>query len=158
ARPRRAGRSTVRADAALPDDFPRRVAPAALATPPSDVLLTGATGFLGAFLLAELLRDGRATVHCLVRAPDRSIARARIERHLASYGLWDEAMRDRIAPLPGDLGRPALGLSPNQFGELAERVEVVYHNGARLNFVQPYASLRDVNVGGTAEVLRLAVR
>src|SRR6202008_4395557 len=94
----------------------------------------------------------------LVRAPDRASARARVERSLASYGLWDESFRDRIAPLPGDLARPAPGRDPARIPGLAERVEVVYHNGARLNFVQPYAALRSANVGGTAEVLRFAAR
>jgi thioester reductase-like protein len=58
--------------------------------------------------------------------------------------------------VPGDLERPALGLSPAGFARLAEKIDVVLHNGARVNHLDPYAKLRAANVNGTAEILRLA--
>ena len=56
---------------------------------PRRVLLTGATGFLGAFALRALLRDeGGAVVYCLVRAADAAAAAARLVRNLRANGLW----------------------------------------------------------------------
>src|SRR4029453_5620531 len=60
----------------LPAEYPAR---------PERILLTGATGFLGAFLLDELLRQTAATVYCLVRSADEEAGRRRIEQNLASY-------------------------------------------------------------------------
>ncbi|HEY8978274.1 MAG TPA: thioester reductase domain-containing protein [Streptomyces sp.] len=123
-----------------------------------EILLTGATGFLGAFLLRELLRTTTATVHCLVRADGEADALRRIRENLDWYGIWDEAWTARVAALPGDLGSPLLGLSEEHFDALARRVDVIYHAAATANWIFPYASLRASNVQGTAEILRLAAR
>lgn len=122
---------------------------------PRQILLTGATGFFGAHLLRELLDATTARVWCLVRARDAAHARQRIADAAAHYelpGLPD----DRVVPLPGDLGSPDLGLSPGEFGELADSIDIIYHAGASVNFIYPFAALRAVNVTGTREVIRLA--
>jgi amino acid adenylation domain-containing protein/thioester reductase-like protein len=126
------------------------------ATEPAAILLTGATGFLGAFLLNELLHQTGATIHCLVRASTPAAAAARIRASLEEYELWDEALVERIVPLPGDLAQPDLGLDGAAWAELAGRIDWIYHNGAAVNFVYPYAALKAANVGGTAAILRLA--
>ncbi|MCC9308188.1 amino acid adenylation domain-containing protein [Kitasatospora sp. RB6PN24] len=120
------------------------------------LLLTGATGFLGAFLLRELLDRTDADVHCLVRAEDEEQAHRRIRRSLSGYGLWNEFSRRRIVAVPGDLEQPLLGLTPERFERLAARLDAVYHDGARVSAVDPYQLLRAANVSGTQEVLRLA--
>ncbi|MCC7370239.1 MAG: thioester reductase domain-containing protein [Chloroflexi bacterium] len=121
-----------------------------------EILLTGATGFLGAYLLRELLDQTTAEVFCLVRAPDETSARQRLQHAMTRHGLWDERDAARIRPLPGDLGRPLLGLSPERFASLAGSLDAIYHNGAWLNFVQSYHQLKPANVDGTCEILRLA--
>jgi len=123
---------------------------------PRAVLLTGATGFLGAFLLRDLLAHTGAAVHCLVRADSAADARQRIERNLEAHGLAPGAAAERIVPVAGDLGAPLLGLPADAFAALAASVEAVYHAGARVNFTYPYSELRAANVGGTVELLRLA--
>lgn len=130
----------------------------ARAVAPRHVLLTGATGFLGAFLLRELLARTDAEVCCLVRADDERQAADRVRDALLRYGLRDPVAQRRIRPVVGDLERPLLGLDPALFDVLADRVDVVYHAGARVNAVEPYARLRAANVSGTQEVLRLAAR
>ena len=125
---------------------------------PSDVLLTGATGFVGAHLLAELLASTPATVHCLVRCSDEAEGRRRIRANFARYLPWPERAQDRIAVVPGDLGDRLLGLSEEEFTALARRVDTIFHNGAWVNFSYSYDQLRPANVGGTEEILRLACR
>jgi amino acid adenylation domain-containing protein/thioester reductase-like protein len=127
-------------------------------TNPAHVLLTGATGYLGAFLLRDLLEQTRADVFCLARAADEPAARERIRKTLQSYGLWEESFGRRIVPLPGDLARPQFGLGTEQFARLTADVDAIFHNGAQVHFLQPYEALRPANVGGTHEVLRLATR
>jgi amino acid adenylation domain-containing protein/thioester reductase-like protein/non-ribosomal peptide synthase protein (TIGR01720 family) len=146
----------LRGDAVLDPALRPARPPAARGAEPAAVLLTGASGFLGAYLLAELLRQTRANVVCLVRAADPDKGLAKLSRELSAYGLWDAALASRIQPLIGDLAEPALGLSERAFGELAGAVDAIYHNGAAVNFLAPYAALEAANVQGTREILRLA--
>ena len=118
-------------------------------------MLTGATGFIGAYLLRDLLATTGAPVECLVRARDAESAAVRIQAALAHYGLWDEAYRPLIVPLAGDLTAPDLGLAPDEWAALRGRVGAVYHNGAHVNFARTYRQLRDANVEGTRQLLRL---
>jgi thioester reductase-like protein len=120
------------------------------------VLLTGATGFLGAFLLHELLEQTQATVYCLVRGGNVNEAQQRLQRSLSAYSLWQPERRSRIIPVVGDLSLPLLGLSSEQFSILGNTIDIIYHNGGVVNFVYPYSMLKAANVLGTQEVLRLA--
>ena len=63
-------------------------------------LLTGATGFLGSFLLRELLRQPDAQVHALVRGSNAAQARRKLVASLEKFGLWDESLAGRIH-IPG---------------------------------------------------------
>jgi len=150
----RAVLSQLEADVRLPDDITEDRPPAANRC--RDVLLTGATGFVGAQLLRELLTRTDATVHCLVRAADQVAARYRLTDNLRTYLLWDDAVADRIVAVPGDLSAPRLGLSEHDHGALAERVDAVVHNGALVNLILGYGIHRPANVTGTLSVLRLA--
>ena len=125
-------------------------------TKPASILLTGATGFLGAFLLAELLKQTEADIYCLVRAADEASGNLKLQQNLQSYCLWKEEYRSRIMAIVGNLSQPRLGLDLEQFAKLATQIDVIYHNGAVLNFVYPYSALKTTNVLGTQEILRLA--
>ncbi|NEO88371.1 MAG: amino acid adenylation domain-containing protein [Spirulina sp. SIO3F2] len=127
-------------------------------TAPNHVLITGVTGFVGAFLLSELLAQTNADIHCLVRAKDQSAGWAKVYKNLAKYRLWKPSYATRIVPVIGDLAKPRLGLTPAAFDDLAATVEGIYHSGAVTSLIKPYADLRDVNVAGTEELLRLATQ
>jgi thioester reductase-like protein len=132
-----------------------RPTPAVL-PPPRHLFLTGATGHLGAFLIDELLRRTPAVLHCLVRAGGAAEGLDRLRANLEAYGLWQDAWRERLIAVPGDLSRPVLGLTEKGFQEMADRLDGVYHAGAVVQFVSDYRTLSPANVGGTHEVLRLA--
>jgi len=123
---------------------------------PANVLLTGATGYLGAFLLDTLLRRTDATVYCLVRSKSPERALERIKKNLELYRIWDDAYAARLRPVCGDLGQPLLGLSPDAFTQLAIVIDAIYHSGALVNFTYPYDALKRPNVQGTVDLLRLA--
>jgi thioester reductase-like protein len=131
---------------------------AANGSAPERVLLTGASGFLGSFVLSELLRHTRTDVYCLVRAADAEVGAGKLRKALEAYALWDEELSSGIFPVVGDLSEPLLGLGPERFEELAGKIDVVYHSGASVNWVYPYNALKPINVLGTQEVLRLAAR
>ncbi|WP_030348964.1 thioester reductase domain-containing protein, partial [Streptomyces sp. NRRL S-1022] len=125
---------------------------------PAHVFLTGATGFLGAFLLRDLSRSTRGTLHCLVRARDAADGLRRLRENLQYYRVWDEVDPARIKVVVGDLAEPRFGLSEEEFDDLARTVDVVYHGGAQVHWLHPFGTLKAANVGGTQEVLRLAAR
>ncbi|GJJ02613.1 hypothetical protein RugamoR64_31510 [Duganella rhizosphaerae] len=123
------------------------------------VLLTGANGFVGAFLLRELLASRpEATIYCLVRAATPLAASRRLQQALESYGLWQPRYADRIVALPGDLAAPNLGLDSATQRLLERRVGLIVHNGAAVNHAQPYRALRAANVEATLFLLQLAAR
>lgn len=130
--------------------------PKACWSEPKRVFLTGATGYLGLHLIEQLLRRTKAEVVCLCRARDEQHAWERIEEGLRLYEIGMTEEFHRVCPIVGDLSEPRLGLTVKQWDELACTVDVIYHNGAMVNFVYPYSALKAANVSGTQEVLRLA--
>lgn len=111
---------------------------------PRTVLLTGATGFVGTHLLHELLQDPDLTVICLVRGENAQ------ERLIAAMAAQNLFLENRTKVVAGDLARPWLGLSPDNWRELAGEVDLVLHNGAMVNFLYDYRMHREPNVLGTA--------
>jgi thioester reductase-like protein len=125
---------------------------------PGTVLLTGGTGFLGAFLLSALLDQTKATVECVVRCSDPAEGLARITAGLARYQLLDGVDLSRVRAVPGDLSKPGLGLSGDDYERLARGVDTIYHNGAKVSFLEPYRLIRRTNVTAVREILRFACR
>jgi thioester reductase-like protein len=130
--------------------------PVADTTSPRAVLLTGATGFLGAFLTRELVRRTDAAIHCLVRAPDADAGMQRLRRNLEHFELWDPAMAERLHPVVGDLGAEGLGLSNETIATLSQQLDAIYHNGASVNWVYTFEQLEAANVRPLHTLLRIA--
>jgi thioester reductase-like protein len=124
---------------------------------PEAVFLTGATGFVGAFLLHELL-ESNITAYCLVRANDAEQAATRLVETLNHYGLWKANYENLLNPIVGDLTQPLFGLTEDQFNELAEQVDAICHSGALVDWMLPLDAYLGPNVVGTHEALRLASR
>ncbi|MCD5310776.1 non-ribosomal peptide synthetase [Kineosporia babensis] len=143
----------VSADLALvPSPGPQRSA----RRPVKTVLLTGATGFVGARLLFELLEEPDLNVVCLVRGQDDGQAQRRLRTAMTAQGLDHPGLADRTRVVAGDLGRSGLGLSADRWLSLVAGCDLVLHNGAMVNFLYDYRMHREPNVLGTAEVIRFA--
>ncbi|CDR18215.1 type I polyketide synthase [Streptomyces iranensis] len=125
--------------------------------PPRTVFVTGATGFVGAHLLHELLAS-EVAAHCLVRADDTHQAMERLTAALDDYGLWKEEFTPLLTPVVGDLTQPLFGLDPKHFDELAGQVDAICHSAALLDWMRPMAEYIGPNMVGTHEALRLASR
>ncbi|KAJ3217331.1 large subunit of alpha-aminoadipate reductase [Dinochytrium kinnereticum] len=147
--------TTVGANLSLIQDaqFPHFVFP----NNPKTFFLTGATGFLGAFILSSLMKMyPKAKVYCLVRASNAAngLERLRVngERHL----VWEKEWEGRVVAVPGDLAVDRFGMGEEEWKEMARVVDVIVHNGALVHWVYPYHKLRAPNVLGTLWGLRLA--
>ncbi len=118
----------------------------------SGVLLTGATGFLGRYLLRALIQKTNRTIYCLVRAGSPSEARKRLSQALATTGEEDFDW-SRIRPMAADVTLPNFGLSSMEFEILQSQVGLVLHNAANVDFVAPYKELEQVNADATSAML-----
>jgi thioester reductase-like protein len=108
------------------------------------VLLMGATGFIGRYIINLVCRNKNVTsIHCVaVRSLDSLQDVATAFPHVYIHA--------------DDLTSPLLGLSQSVFSSFAASVTTIVHNGAAVSFLQPYASLRAANVTSTKELIRLA--
>ncbi|KAG0019723.1 large subunit of alpha-aminoadipate reductase [Entomortierella chlamydospora] len=121
--------------------------------------LTGATGFLGAFILKNLLaQDPTSRVICLVRAssPEKAMERVRScgETHLTWNEDW--VTSGRLSVVMGDLSLEKFGLTNESWEMCCRQVDSIVHNGALVHWVYPYPKLRAANVIGTLQGLKMA--
>jgi thioester reductase-like protein len=70
--------------------------------------------------------------------------------------LWQDSFAKRLRVFVGDLRKPYFGLDTTLWLMLAEQVGSIFHCGAWVNHILPYSVLRDTNVQGTYEIIRLA--
>ncbi|KAL8678362.1 MAG: hypothetical protein Q9186_005287 [Xanthomendoza sp. 1 TL-2023] len=121
------------------------------------ILLTGATGFLGSHLLAELLKARNVKISCIVRPSENDSGYTRIKNALQTWGLWENDFSPYFSTVHGDISKPFLGLSTNEYLDLAGKIDTIYHSAAAaVNFIAPYSQLEEANVTGTIEILRFA--
>ncbi|MFG0336095.1 MAG: SDR family oxidoreductase [Maioricimonas sp. JB049] len=118
------------------------------------VLLTGATGLLGRYVMRNLLLAG-TPMAVLVRPSRRNSPEVRVEAAMRS---WEEQL-GRALPRPvvlsGNITEPDFGMSADQIKWAAENCDALLHNAASLSFVStgPKSEPWRSNVEGTRHVL-----
>ena len=126
----------------------------------SSIFFTGATGFLGPFLLNELLRSTSSNTkfYCLVRGRDSGEDQEsnRVLETLKFYELPGQFLQERIVPIIGDLTNPQFGLGDEEYRQLSEEVDLIFHCAASVNYVYPYPAIKPHTVDGTLAVIKFA--
>ena len=110
--------------------------------------LTGATGFIGRFLVDRLLRDREGTVFVLVR-------KSSVKKLEEMRARWGAAER-RVVAVVGDLEKPRLGLSPAQVAKLKGKVRHFFHLAAVYDLSADAGSQEKANIDGTRHAVELA--
>ncbi|KXJ93604.1 polyketide synthase [Microdochium bolleyi] len=125
---------------------------------PRRVFVTGATGYVGAFVVGLLLREG-ISVHCLVRAAsgrNTTRPRDRLLATLRGYGLWAPAHESLLTTVEGDVSLPFFGMAETSFNDIASNVDTVCHAAALVDWLRPLKDYIGPNVTSTQEILRMA--
>jgi fatty acid CoA ligase FadD9 len=123
----------------------------------ANVLLSGCTGFLGTFLLDQLLSTTLCRVHCIVRAREGVSPIDRIKQSMRYHErIIPNDFDGRVIAHDGDLAKENFGLDQEQFSQLCEQIRIIYHNGAHVNSLYSYNQLKAENVGGTRQIIKLA--
>jgi nucleoside-diphosphate-sugar epimerase len=126
----------------------------------SYLLLTGATGLLGSYLLRDAYRHELRLAIVARSSRTAGPARQRVEDQMVRWERLAGHALPRPVVFEGDLTRPQLGLAEDELAWISENCSAVLHNAASLTFVakdsqgEPYQS----NVNGVRHVLQLCER
>ncbi len=126
----------------------------------NNVLLTGATGFLGVHILSELLESSQSVVYCLVRGENQQAAEARLIKMLSIYfgNKYLTYLGKRVICLNGDITLSKLGLTADRYEILGRSIDCIIHSAAMVKYFGDYTRIEQVNVKGTREVVDFALR
>lgn len=119
-----------------------------------NVLLTGGAGFVGGFILKEILLKTKADIYCLVRAKSSQHGIERISNNLINYDIkLTEFEKSRIKIIIGDISVNNLGFDSVFYDDLADKIDLVIHCAAMDNFYLPYSALKAPNVDGVKNIM-----
>ncbi|KAK2592695.1 large subunit of alpha-aminoadipate reductase [Conoideocrella luteorostrata] len=118
--------------------------------------LTGATGFLGAYLVKDILdRENTKLIVHIRGVKDVQQAQNRLVRSLKGYGLWQDSWRARVSCVLGDISKPRLGIDDSDWKHIAETVDVIIHNAAHVHWIATYQRMMRSNVLSTIDAMKL---
>lgn len=127
-----------------------------LAHSPQNILLTGASGYLGIYTLSTLLQKTNYTIYCLLRAEDEAQGFNRLFKAAAEKGVALSDAENRIKVFCGAVDKDNLGLTAEHYQRLANEIDIIIHNASIINLMDPLSSLFPTNVQGATNILQLA--
>ena len=116
-----------------------------------NILITGATGFLGAHVVDELMKEEQGKIYCLVRGKNDNVGRDRLKSVLEYYfgDKYESEIDRRIIPVCGDIEEPLPDGLPSD-------VQTVIHTAASVKHYGSYSYFQRVNAEGTGHVVEYA--
>lgn len=124
----------------------------------SNILLTGSTGYLGVFLLRELLTETAARLHLIIRGNSIEEATSRVIDRMNYYfgSTLYQMHKERITVYTGDLAEQHLGLSEDTYKNLCEEIDCIIHSAGNVSHFGRYQESYKANVETTRALIELA--
>lgn len=111
------------------------------------VLLTGATGFLGAHILYELITKGIERIICLVRS------REKLEKTYRSY--FNEPLPEQVEVVVGDIAKPYFGMEDGVYSSIKRDIDSLIHAAAKVVHIGEKESLMKTNYQATEYAIQM---
>ncbi len=123
-----------------------------------NILLTGATGFLGIYLLHDLLKEKDCNVHVILRGDTKQIAKTRLLKKIEFYfgESFFKKYQKRIFVFNGDLTKEKLNLTVEEYEQLSKTIDCIIHSAANTSHYGQYSDFYNTNVEATKQLLDFA--
>ncbi|MFJ7887262.1 beta-ketoacyl synthase N-terminal-like domain-containing protein [Lysinibacillus xylanilyticus] len=124
-----------------------------------DILLTGSTGYLGIYLLRDLLKHTHTDIHVLVRGDNKKHAEEKLVENWSHYFAEKDIvdlLKNRVHVILGDLSTDSFGLERDQYSELASKIDCIVHSAGLVKHFGEYSSFENINVNGTRRLIEFA--
>lgn len=122
----------------------------------NSLLLTGASGYLGTYILNRLLNTTDYHIYCVIRCTDAEQGFERLRKAAEEKGLDNDIDHSRLTIMPGELSKPQLGVTDENYQCLCQNVDAIIHNASIINLMDPLSALYPTNVEGVPHILSLA--
>ena len=124
-----------------------------------NVLLTGATGFLGIHILEKLL-NRNVKVYCLIRGTNKESAKKRLASMFKFYfnDIYDEETLNKIEVVVGDMKYKNFELPEEEIEKLGNKINLVIHSAASVKHMGKYEDFKKINLDGTKNVAEFCMR
>ena len=123
-----------------------------------NILLIGATGFLGAHILDEFLKTHTGIAYCLIREKSLTSPKERLKDTLNFYfgKKYDDYFDKRIIVITGDITNAKFTLSESELQYLAQNITTIIDSAALVKHFGSYQHFYDINVNGTNNIINFA--
>ena len=118
-----------------------------------NILLAGATGFLGIHILADFLDHDTGTAYCLVRGKDKVTSTQRLNELLSFYFGDTYSNLNRIEVVCADLQKDKFGLSDEDYIALFDKIDTVINCAASVKHYGSYKYFYEANVETTKRLI-----
>lgn len=124
----------------------------------NNVLITGASGFLGGALLRELLLDRNNVVYALLRTENKQASIIRRQSLISEIKMPGIKNLERLHFICGDISETKIGLDKKNFDLFRKKLNTIYHCAAKRDFDIKLKDIRKVNVAGTENLFEAALK
>ena len=125
-----------------------------------NILLTGATGYIGSHILDNLLKNTKCNIYCLIRSKNNSDPQTRLLDILRFYfgHKYDKYIFKRIFAIEGDITNSKLGLNDMYYEELGNNVSCVINAAAIVKHYGDSTIFNDTNITGTQNIINFCTK
>ena len=138
--------------------FPENISKKDLTFNFKNVLLTGATGFLGVHILDYLLKNTDCIIYCIIREKYNTLPEKRLENILNFYfnKEYINEYRNRIIVVSGELSKDFLGLSQEQYSNLQKNIDCIINTAANTRHYGNYQTFKKENIDTVKNLIAFA--